>query len=156
MSHAKQMKHYWGCFIKQNNHKSLEEMRNATKASLKHLCNNHNYCNGEWCGQKRVLQKGKTFRNEDISKTYLNNNVERQVYDNILHVVNQFSTDKMLLESLRKGNTQANESLNIFLSYLSPKNVNYARSSNLFTRVSIDGGIQIEGYLSFFSNFFFN
>ena len=90
VSHAKQMKYYWGCFLKQNNCASLEEMRNASKAPLLHLCNNHDYCNGEWCGQKRALEKGKTFRNDNISKTYLNlnNNVDCQVYDTILHIVN--------------------------------------------------------------------
>ena len=58
-------------------------------------------------GKKRALQKGRTFRNDDISKTYLNfnSNVDRQVHDNNSHVVKQFSTDKMLLESLQKGNT---------------------------------------------------
>ena len=52
VSHAKQMKHCLGCFIKQNNYKSLEQMRNASKAQLQHLCNDHNYCDSEWCGQK--------------------------------------------------------------------------------------------------------
>ena len=127
------------------------------KTPLQYLCNNHNYCNGEWCGQKRALQKGKIFRNDDISKTYLNlnNNVDCQVYDYVFHVVKQFSTDKMLLESLDKGNTQANESLNNSLSYFAPKNVNHARSSSLGNCVSIYGGIQIEGYFSFFLNVYF-
>ena len=82
MSHAKQIKHYWGCFIKQNNCKSLEEMHNASKAPLQQNYNNHNYCNGKWCGQKRALQKRKSFRNDDISKTYLNlnNDVDHQQY----------------------------------------------------------------------------
>ena len=156
MSHAKQMKHYWGCFIKQNNCKSLEEMRNASKAPLQHLCNNHDYCNSEWCGQKKAFEKGKVFRNDNVSKTYLdlNNNVDRQVYDDILHITKQFSTDKMLLESLHQGNTQANESLNNSLSYFAPKNINYARSSSFINRVSVNGGIQIYGYLLFFSNVF--
>jgi len=98
ISHAKQMKYYWGCFLKQNNCKSLEEMRNASQAPLNHLD--------------------------------LNNNVDRQVYDDILHIVKQFSTDKMLIESMHKGNTQANESLNNRLSYFAPKNINDARSSS--------------------------
>ena len=61
--------------------------------------------------------------NDDISKTYLNlnNNVDRQVYDDIHHIVKQFSTDKMLLESLHKGSTKADESLNNSLPYFAPK-----------------------------------
>ena len=43
-SHAKQMKHYWGCFLKQNRYKTLEEIRFASKAPLAHLCNDHSYC----------------------------------------------------------------------------------------------------------------
>ena len=98
-------------------------MCNTSKAPLLHQCYNHNYCNGEWCGQRKALEKGKIFRSENISKTYLNlnNNVDRQVNDNILHVVKQFSTDKILLERLHEGNTQANESLNISVSYFVPK-----------------------------------
>ena len=84
----------------------------------------------------------------------LNKNVDRQVYDDILHIVKQFSTDKMLIKSLHRGNTQANESLNNRLSYFAPKNINYARSSSLLNRVSITGGIQIDGYLHFFLNVF--
>ena len=156
ISHEKQMKYYWGCFLKQNNCKSLEEMRNASQAPLNHLCNNHDYCNSEWCGQKKALEQGKIFRNDNDSKSYLdlNNNVDRQVYDDILHIVKQFSTDKMLIESMHKGNTQANESLNNRLSYFAPKNINYARSSSFLYRVSINGGIQIDGYLHFFLNVF--
>ena len=65
-------------------------MRNASKAPLHHLCNNHDYCNGEWCGQKHTLEQGKTFRNDNISKTYLdwNKDVDRKVYEDILHIVN--------------------------------------------------------------------
>ena len=59
----------------------------------------------------------------------------------------------MLLESLQKRNAQANESYS--LPYFAPKNVNYARSSSLVNCVSINEGIQIEGYLSFFLNIFF-
>ena len=100
------------------------------------------------------MQQGKIFRNDNISKTYLNlnSNVDPQVYDNILHVMKQFSSDKMLLESLHKGNSQANESLNNSLHYIAPKNVNNAKSSSLINCVRINGGIQIEGYLSFFLN----
>ena len=105
----------------------------------RHLCHNHDYCNSEWCGQKKAFKKGKVFRNDNDSKTYLdlNNNVDCQVYDNILHVVKQFSTDKMLLESLYQGNTQASESLNNSTSYLAPKNINYARSSSFVDCVGL-------------------
>ena len=157
ISNAKQMKYYWGYCLKQNNCKSLEEMRNASQAPLNHLCNNHNYCNSEWCGQKKALEQGKIFRNDNDSKSYLdlNNDVDRQVYDDILHIVKQFSTDKMLIESMHKGNTQANESLNNILSYFAPKNINYARSSSFLYRVSINGGIQIDGYFQSFLNVFY-
>ena len=59
VSHAKQMKYYWGYFLKQNNSKSLEKMRNTLQTPLNHLCNNHNYCNSEWCGQKKAFEQGK-------------------------------------------------------------------------------------------------
>ena len=55
----------------------------------------------------------------------------------------------MLIESLH---TQANEPLNNSLSYFAPKNVNHVRSSSLINRVAINRGIQINGYLRFFSN----
>ena len=58
VSYAKQMKLYWGCFIKPNNCKSLAEMSNAFKAPPQHLWNNnHNYCNSEWCGRKNIWKR---------------------------------------------------------------------------------------------------
>jgi len=113
ISHAKQMKYYWGFFLKQNNCKSLEEMRNSSQAPLNHLD--------------------------------LNNNVDRQVYDDILHIVKQFSTDKMLIETMHLGHAPAKASLNNRLSYFAPKNINYARSSSFLYRVSIKVGIQRVG-----------
>ena len=127
-------------------------MHNASKTPLNHLCNNHDYCNSEWCGQKKALEQGKIFRNDNVSKSYLdlNKNVDRQVYDNVLHIVKQFPTDKMLIESLHTVYNQANEGLNNRISYFAPKNANYARSSSLLNRVSITGGIHIDEYLHFF------
>ena len=72
-------------------------MRNTSQAPLHHLCNNHNYYKNMSGVDTKALEQGKTFKNNNVSKTYLdlNDNLDSHVYNNILHIVKQFSTHKI-------------------------------------------------------------
>ena len=57
---------YWGMMIKQNHHKTLQELETAAKAVLEHLFNDHSKC-GDWCRhvQKLTAQAENIMFEED-------------------------------------------------------------------------------------------
>ena len=138
------MKKYWGYFIKQTRHKTLQDMRTASKAPLQHMFGNHELCKEEWCLAKVAEKEGKQY----VSKEgpYLDVVKNKEEYEQIKEVCEKFATDKRLLESLHNGDTQANESLNMTLSYYAPKNVNYSHSSSLKYCVAIKVGVHTTTY----------
>ena len=116
------MKKYWGYVIKQQRHKSLESFKTAVKAPLSHLFNEHDHCSTEWCLAKRAIKEGKVYISKD--GPYLDRIKDKEVYDDIKSVVDRFSTDERLNESLHMRHTQSNEMLNMSLTFFNPKNVN--------------------------------
>ena len=57
-SHAMSLKKYWGYFLRQKRYETLEEMRNASKATLNHFFDDHRHCDINWCLAKQANKNG--------------------------------------------------------------------------------------------------
>ena len=51
---AYRIKKYWGYVVKMNCHKSLDEFKKAIKCIVKHLFDNHEYCDHQWCKRRNI------------------------------------------------------------------------------------------------------
>ena len=127
--------------LKQQRYNTLEEIKFAATAPLKHLFGDHTACKESWCSAKVAERDGKQYVSKD--GPYLCKVKDKDIHRDLKNVVDQFSTDTRLLESVHGGDTQANESLNNTLAYLAPKNKHYSNSSALMNRVSINAAHQI-------------
>ena len=94
-------------------------MRHASKAPLLHLFNDHSHCNESWCLAKVAEREGKVYVSKD--GPYLDKEINKTEYEQLKAVCDRFSTDERLMESLHSGDTQANESLNMSLTFFAPK-----------------------------------
>ena len=144
-SHAMRLKKYWGYFLKQKRCSTLEEMRNASKAPLNHLFDDHQHCDISWCLAKQAKEKGWSYVSKD--GPFLNKKQNMETYLELKKICDQFSTDEKLKQSLHYGDTQANESFNNQLSYLAPKNINFSQSKSLSYRLALCISFHNEGYL---------
>ena len=151
-SHAERLKKYWGSFIKQTRWTNLDNMREASKAPLEHLFNNHVFCEEKWCMCLKAQKEGKVYVSRD--GPFLCKVANKEEYEQLKKITDQFSTDQRLLESMHGGDTQANESLNMTLSYYAPKTINYSQTPSLTYRVAINVGLHTTTYTRFWCGVF--
>ena len=135
--------------LKQQRHNTLEEIKHAATAPLNHLFDDHSACNESWCLAKLANKEGKQYLSKD--GPYLSKIKDKDIYEDIQKVVNQFSTDERLLESVHGGDTQANEALNNTLAYLAPKNTHYSNSTSLLNRVAVNAALQITTHVNYWT-----
>jgi hypothetical protein len=135
-----------GYFMKQNRGKHIDELVKNLQCVVEHLFDNHEFCDEKWCPKKqgKNMEKGRYRCKEKNAK----------LYAQLTDIAAPYMTEKMLAEANHPYDTQMNEALNNSVAKLAPKNKVFGTSMSLTSRIAVVAGIQIYGWLVFYSKVF--
>lgn len=136
-------------FIRSLQNLPKEEWEDRAKAVLDHHFDDHTHC-GEWCDRKKELfdpqykpSKDKVEMNK--VKHYRSKKDEKELYDDLKEIIDDFIHPTRLREVGHPYNTQVNECMNNTIAWLAPKNKHYSGSFSLLNRVSIGVAMHLLG-----------
>ena len=128
------------------------EFKNAMRAPLDHLFNNHQWCKAEWCPVLKAQATNKPGPSASKYRCMEKDGDIRKQLDEIFEPF--FADDKMKKMHHTYGDTQANEAMNVGAMTTAPKNKVYATTMSLENRLSIAFGKQILGWEEYWTRVF--
>ena len=94
------------------------------------------------------------YPEKDFKGKYRCKNANKELYDFMKPMYNEFTSEERLLEMMHGMDTQKNEALNAGIAFKAPKHKNYSTSWSLVTRALTTVSINIVGYVQFYTRLF--
>ena len=113
-----------------------ETIKRMTKAPLEHRFGNHMYCDSKWCRFLKAEEDGKIYTPPE-SDPFFCKQTEPSMYKQLKEIMEKFTSEEVIRESLHWNSTQKNEAMNQVVAWLCPKFKHLSESLILLTRVCV-------------------
>ena len=111
-------------------------IKRMTKAPLEHRFGNHMYCDSKWCRFLKAEEDGKIYTPPE-SDPFFCKQTEPSMYKQLKEIMEKFTSEEVIRESLHWNSTQKNEAMNQVIARLCPKYKHLSESLTLLTRVCV-------------------
>ena len=112
--------------------KDFKEVKKTRCVPLYYATGDHLLCNVAWCYALQALEKGTSY-NEPV--TNFIPEIHGIEIEQVRRIIDKYTTDERIREMLHELDTQIYEAVNNALTFLAPKNKNFAQTNSLEYRI---------------------